>query len=400
MNKFTLRDFNLVQKKVLMRVDFNVPMRDGTIIDDSRILQSLPSIQYVLKKRGKLILMSHLGRPEGKYDHHLSLAPCARHLERLLKQKVLFAPECIGVGSERLVESMKGGELLLLENLRFHRGEEHPEEYPNFVKALAPLGEIYIDDAFGAAHRNHASITSIIPYFPRANGLGFLMQREVERLSYLLDRARPPFYAIIGGAKVSSKIGMLQALVPKINGLFIGGGMAFAFLKVLGVEIGDSVCDNQSLLAAKKLMRVCEEKGVSLHLPIDLRVSVSPFDQHAPTNILLVKEGIPRGWRGVDIGPKTLEQWNPILKKGQTIFWNGPMGIFEIEPFAQGTFSLAKMLGSSKANRIVGGGDSISAIHQMKMETRFTHLSTGGGASLKYLEHGSLPGVEALSNKL
>lgn len=395
MTKLSIKDLDLQGKKVLMRVDFNVPINlDGTIGDDTRIRLALPSIEYVLSRGGKLILMSHFGRPEGKADPKLSLKPCAIHLSKLLGKDVLFVSDCIGENAKISAEKIRPGEAILLENLRFHEGEEHPEKDPEFAKKLSLLGDLYVNDAFGAAHRSHASITAITEYFPKTSSMGFLMEKEVAFLSQLVLDPKHPFYAIIGGAKIGTKLGVLKSLIKKIDAIFIGGGMAFTFLKGEGVSIGDSICDHEKIDAAQNLLKKCDQKGVRLYLPIDLVIT----DGHKIKTVLTI-EGIPDGWKGMDVGPKTIEKWSMVLQKGSTIFWNGPLGVFEQESFSNGTNQLAQNLSTMSGIVIAGGGDSIAAINALGLGKKFNHLSTGGGASLEYIEHGHLPGIDALTSK-
>ncbi|MCB1107621.1 MAG: phosphoglycerate kinase [Chlamydiia bacterium] len=391
--KLSLRDLDIKGKKVLMRVDFNVPLnQSGEITDDTRIRASLPSIKYVLEQGGILILMSHLGRPKGKVDPQYSLRPVAQYLSDLLEEEVLLAPDCVGTDVEKIVKTLKPGEILLLENLRFHEGEEHPEEDLGFAKKLAALGDVYVDDAFAAAHRNHASIVDVTHYFPNASAMGFLMEKEIASLSQIVLNPTHPFFAIIGGAKIGTKLGVLSALAQKIDGIFIGGGMAFTFLKAMGIEVGSSICDNSKLADARAFLQTCKEKEIKVHFPKDLVITNDEKIQ-----IILTDDGIKQGWKGMDIGPQTVEEWTKLLNKGETIFWNGPMGVFEEPSFAHGTHRLAQNLANMSAKVIIGGGDSIAAVNQMKLEKKFTHLSSGGGASLEFIEFGHLPGIDHLT---
>ncbi|MDJ0652459.1 MAG: phosphoglycerate kinase [Simkaniaceae bacterium] len=395
MGKLSLQDLDIHGKKVLMRVDFNVPLDEqGTISDDTRIVLALPSIQYIVAQGGRLILMSHFGRPKGQVHPELSLKPCRKHLSILLEQEVKFSSDCIGGKTRELAESLMPGEVLLLENLRFHKGEEQPEKDPSFAKALASLGEIYVDDAFGAAHRSHASTVMITDYFPEKCGMGFLMEKEISYLSKVVLQPKRPFYALIGGAKIGSKIGVFNTLRQKVDAIFIGGGMAFTFLKAKGTPIGDSICDDEKLEEAKQFLKNCEKQTIQVHLPIDIVVT-----NETKTQLIDVKEGIPEKWKGMDVGPQTIETWSDALKKGATIFWNGPVGVFEKPVFAHGTNRLAQQLSTMPGEIIVGGGDSIAAINQLHLQKSFAHLSSGGGASLEFIENGSLPGIEALTNK-
>ena len=393
--KLSLQDLDIKGKKVLMRVDFNVPLNDaGMITNDARIQASLPSIEYVLAQGGALILMCHFGRPKGRVDPNLSLRPVAQHLSTILGRDVMLAPESVGSDVESIAKTLNPGEVLLLENLRFHKGEEHPDEEPEFAKNLAKLGDVYVNDAFGAAHRSHSSIVGITNFFPKASAMGFLMEKEVSYLSQVVLNPNRPFYAIIGGAKVGSKLGVLNSLSQKIDGIFIGGGMSFTFFKAMGLSIGDSICDDKMLDNAKSFLKTCEEKAIQVHLPKDLVVTDDQDIQ-----MILSKEGVKEGWKGMDIGPQTVEEWTPLLSKGATIFWNGPMGVFEEPSFAHGTERLAQNLSTMSGDVIVGGGDSVAAISDLKMEKSFAHISTGGGASLEFIEFGRLPGVDALTPK-
>ncbi|MEM8727937.1 MAG: phosphoglycerate kinase [Chlamydiota bacterium] len=394
-DKLSVRDLEINGKKILMRVDFNVPLdKDGAIGDDSRIALTLPSIQYILTRGGRLILMSHLGRPKGTANSKLSLRPCRERLGLLLGQEVKFSPNCIGEKVVELTDSLRPGEVLLLENLRFHVGEEDPKKNPSFAKALASLGDAYVDDAFGAAHRSHASTVTITEYFPKNCATGLLMEQEIRSLSKGVFNPKRPFYAIIGGAKIGSKIGVFDALRKKVDTIFIGGGMAFTFLKATGVPIGDSICDDEKLDESKQLLENCDKQEIQVRLPVDIVIT-----DETETQIIDIKEGIPVGWKGMDIGPRTVETWSEELKKGATIFWNGPMGVFEQAPFSHGTDRLAQNLSEMDGEVIVGGGDSIAAINRLRLQKSFTHLSSGGGASLEFIEHGTLPGIEALTNK-
>ena len=393
--KLSLQDLDIKGKKVLMRVDFNVPLNAaGMITNDARIQASLPSIEYVLAQGGSLILMCHFGRPKGRVDPNLSLRPVAQHLSSILERDVMLAPESVGSDVESIAKTLQPGEVLLLENLRFHKGEEHPDEEPEFAKNLAKLGDVYVDDAFGAAHRSHSSIVGITKFFPKASAMGFLMEKEVSYLSQVVLNPKRPFYAIIGGAKVGSKLGVLNSLSQKIDGIFIGGGMSFTFFKAMGLSIGDSICDDEMLDNAKSFLKTCEEKAIQVHLPKDLVVTDDQDIQ-----MILSKDGVKEGWKGMDIGPQTVEEWTPLLSKGATIFWNGPMGVFEEPSFAHGTERLAQNLSTMSGDVIVGGGDSVAAISDLKLEKSFAHLSTGGGASLEFIEFGHLPGVDALTPK-
>ncbi|MBF8263980.1 MAG: pgk [Parachlamydiales bacterium] len=393
--KLKISQLSLQNKRVLMRVDFNVPLNDdGSILDDSRIIAALPSIRYVLDHGGSVILMSHLGRPQGKKDPKASLAPCAQRLSALLNRPVAMAPDCIGIDVEGVAQRMKNGSVMLLENLRFHPGEEDPEKEPGFTKALARLGDIYVNDAFGTAHRAHASTALIAHFFPHKAAMGFLIEQELTHLEPLLKNPLRPFFAIIGGAKVASKAGVVKNLITKLDALFIGGGMAFPFLAAQKIPIGDSLCDPADIPIAEEILKIACQRKIKLYLPIDI---VAAKEGAEPTVYL---SGIPKGWKGMDIGPQTVRDWKKDLSKAATVFWNGPLGVFEKPPFDRGTLEIAQALAQGPATTIVGGGDSVAAIQRMGLADRFAHLSTGGGASLEFLEFGHLPGIDALSESL
>lgn len=398
MEKLTLKQLNVYHKRVLLRVDFNVPLtKRGTIVDDTRIQSALPSIRSILKDQGKLVILSHLGRPKGEKDLALSLAPCAKRLGELLGQTIHFAPDCIGQEALKRVNLLKPCEAVVLENLRFHPEEETPDPKRAFAGKLAKLGDVYVNDAFGTAHRKHSSITVITHFFPKKCAMGRLMERELSVLSDLMSHPKSPFSLILGGAKLGTKIGLLETLLPKIDALFIGGGMVFTFLKAQGLAIGESICDQALLSKALAIMKSCYHNNLALHLPTDIVIGKKTASRWE-TDVIEVKEGIPSGWQGMDIGPKTVEQWKSALLDSATLFWNGPMGVCEIPSFAAGTAAIAKTLGGINGTSVVGGGDSIAAIKGLKLEGYFTHLSTGGGALLAYLEHGHLPGIDALSS--
>jgi phosphoglycerate kinase len=380
-----------------VRVDFNVPLNEKCeVTDDTRIVESLPTIKKILQDGGKAILMSHLGRPKGK-DPKLSLAPVAKRLEKLLGKPVKFVNDCIGPEVEKAVSELKSGECLLLENLRFYPEEE--KNNPDFAKKLASLGEIYINDAFGTAHRAHASTEGVTKYFKQC-AAGYLMQKELKYLGMALTNPKRPFVAILGGAKISGKIDVITNLLDKVDALLIGGGMAFTFDKALGKEIGKSLLEPDKIDLAKDILKKAGEKKVNLKLPDDFVVAPEAKEE-APSKIV-DKNNIPQDWQGLDIGPKTLEQFSRELDKAKTVVWNGPMGVFEVKKFAQGTVKIAEELAkiSAKgATTIVGGGDSAAAVAKAGLEKKLTHISTGGGASLEFLEGKTLPGVAALTDK-
>ncbi len=397
--KLSIADLQLKGQKVLMRVDFNVPLdKDGRILDDARIAAALPSIKYVLDQGGALILMSHLGRPKGPTPQ-LSLAPCAKRLSEMLGKPVLMAPDCIGNETERLAKNLTPGQTLLLENLRFHRGEEEPDANPSFARRLAGLGDLYINDAFGTAHRAHASTVEIARYFPGKAAAGFLMEKEIQFLGQALLHPTRPFYAIIGGAKISTKIGTLKALLHKVDGVFIGGGMAYTFFKAQGIPIGDSIHEDAFIDEAREILAESQKLGVKFLLPQD-NVVVEHFSNDAPSRVVNSQQGVLSGFQGVDIGPKTVHQYVAALQKAATVFWNGPMGVFEFSNFAAGTNAIAHALASLSAVTIVGGGESVAAVEAAHVADKMTHISTGGGAALEYIEFGKLPGIEALSDAL
>lgn len=393
MDKLSLKDLALKNKRVLMRVDFNVPLtKDGKIADDSRIVAALPSIQYVLGHGASLVLMSHLGRPKAKPEPQFSLAPVAKRLSELLHIPIPLAPDCVGPQVKKMASALKPGQALMLENVRFHPGEEEPEKDPAFTDHLAELGDVYVNDAFGTAHRAHASTALVAKHFPGKAAAGFLMEQEISFLAPLLQGPRRPFYAIIGGAKVSTKAGVINNLLKRVDSLFIGGGMTFTFLKAKGIPIGSSLFEEAEVKRAKEVL----DSGKSIHLPSDLMIA-DAFSNDANHKIVSAEEGIPDGWQGMDIGPETIQEWSALLQKAATVFWNGPLGVFEMPHFAKGTFEIATSLANSDVETIVGGGDSVAAIQQMGIGDRFAHLSTGGGASLEFLEFGHLPGIDALS---
>lgn len=399
LEKLTLKDLSFKNKKTLMRVDFNVPLnKDGSIADDTRIKESLPSIQYILSHGGSVILISHLGRPEGKVNAKYSLSPIQQRLQELLHQPILFAKDCNGEEAKNFKAHLKPGEILLLENLRFYPAEESPNQDPLFAKQLAEGCDLYVNDAFGSAHRAHSSTCSVAQYFSDRSAMGLLMEKEYNFLKKNIDNPRRPFYAIIGGSKVSSKLGVINALFSKVDKLFIGGGMAFTLLKALGYQIGHSLVENDKLEEVKKFLESKNTLMSKIYLPEDVVIGKSPEDL-GPATCVNIQQGIPQDFMGLDIGPKTLATWSEALHKGATYFWNGPLGVFENPLYSHGTAEVAQILSQQEGVKIVGGGDSIAAIHQLGLDKKFTHLSTGGGASLELIEYGHLPGIDALSNK-
>lgn len=396
MAKLFIEDLNVKNKKILMRVDFNVPLdKSGNITDDTRITAALPSIEYISKNGGIAILMSHLGRPKGKKDPSISLAPIAKHLSKLLGKPVKFIPDCVGLEAEKGVAELKPGDVAILENLRFYDAEEKND--PEFAKSLAKLGEIYVNDAFGTAHRAHASTEGVNKYFKQC-ATGYLMMKEIKFLhDALLVNPKKPFVAILGGAKVSDKIGVVRKLLEKVDVLIIAGGMAYTFLKAQGKNIGSSICEDDQLETARSIIADAKKLGVNLLFPDDYVVA-DKFDNDANRKIVS-PDGIENGWMGMDIGPKTIEKFSKILKGAGTIFWNGPLGVFEKPNFAKGTMEIAKAVADSGAITVIGGGDSVSAINQSGLADKISHISTGGGASLEYIEKGELVGINALTDK-
>ncbi len=386
--KKTVRDIDVRGKRVLVRADLNVPIENGVISDDTRIRESLPTIEYLLGQDARVIVCSHLGRPKGP-DPALSLAPVAGRMANLLGREVLFAEDCIGPAAEAAVEAM-GHHVLLLENLRFHPEEEKND--PEFARQLASLAEVFVNDAFGAAHRAHASTEGVTHYLPAVAGL--LMEKEVRYLGALVASPPRPFAAVVGGAKVSSKLPAIQHLLPKVDLLLVGGGMANTFLKARGLEVGASLVEDDLLDAARDLMRTAESRGVELHLPVDV-IAASRFAADAETAVVPVDQ-VPRGYLILDIGPDTVRRYAEALRRAKAVVWNGPMGVFEMAPFAGGSFELARAIASLDAVTVVGGGETAAVVAAAGLQERFTHVSTGGGASLEMLEGKTLPGVAAL----
>ncbi len=390
----TIKDLDLSDKRVLMRVDFNVPLKEGVVTDATRIEMALPSIEYVLSQKGaSLVVMSHLGRPKGEKNEKFSLAPVAEKFSELLGRPVKMAPDCIGEETEALAEALKPGEVLLLENVRFY--QEETKNDPVFAKKLSKLGDVYINDAFGTAHRAHASTEGVSAYLPSA--AGFLIEKEVSFFGKLLTNPEKPFAAVIGGAKVSSKIGVLESLLEKCDVIIIGGAMAYTFLKVQGHEIGASLFEEEYRSTAQAFLAKAEELGVKILLPLD-HIAASEFSETAKAvNVDTID--IPDGLIGLDIGKKTLAEIKMSLSGAASIIWNGPMGVFEIEQFAQGTIQVAEMIASCKGTTVVGGGDSVAAVNTFGFADKINHVSTGGGASLEFLEGKVLPGIAALEDK-
>lgn len=398
MSKLSVDDVALQGRRVLTRVDFNVPLDpEGRITDDRRITESLPTIEHVTGKGGKLILMSHLGRPKGKCVPAMSLAPAAERLSCLLGRPVRMAPDCVGEEVELIVAGLGNGDVVLLENLRFHDEEEAND--PGFAAQLARLGDLYVNDAFGTAHRAHASTEGVTHHF-RERAAGFLMQKELRYLGEAVDEPGRPFLAITGGVKISGKIDAISNLMQKVDGMVIGGGMAYTFFKAQGLEIGDSVLEKDRVDLARETLEKARTLGLSFLLPVDCVIADS-FSEAAQTRVV-PGGAIPEGWQGLDIGPRTVEIFKTEIERAQTILWNGPLGVFEMDRFAVGTNAIALALAEATdrgAVTIIGGGDSAAAVSKAGLAERMTHISTGGGASLEYLEGKVLPGVAALTDK-
>jgi phosphoglycerate kinase len=394
LGKLTIEDLQIKGKRVFIRADFNVPLDDNMVItDDRRIRSTLPTINYAIDEGAKVILASHLGRPKGRVEPRFSLAPVAKRLQRLLNKEVIFAPDCIGPQAESLVSKMRNGDVLLLENLRFHAGEEKNDE--SFAKALSRLADFYVNDAFGAAHRAHASTAGITKFLPAA--AGFLLKKEIEYLKGVIDNPVRPFVAVLGGAKVSGKIGVLENLADKVDKVLIGGGMAYTFIKAMEYEIGDSLAEDDMLILAKSIMDKLKKNNVKFYLPVDSVIAQS-LEPAAETKIVTTQE-IPKGWRALDIGPASVKLFSEALQNAKTIIWNGPMGVFEIDAFSRGTYAIARSVADAYALTIVGGGDTDYAVHKAGVSDAITFISTGGGASLQLLEGKDLPGISALTDK-
>ncbi|MDD5018586.1 MAG: phosphoglycerate kinase [Eubacteriales bacterium] len=394
MNKKTVKDIDVAGKKVLVRVDFNVPLNDKKeITDETRIVAALPTIEYLLGQNAKIILCSHLGRPKGEFNPEFSLAPVAKRLGKLMGRKVTFASDVIGESAKAAVDAVKEGEIVLLENVRFHK--EETENDPKFAKKLAAYADIFVNDAFGAAHRAHASTTGVANYIPAVAGL--LIGKELDFLGGALDNPQRPFIAILGGAKVSDKIGVIENLINKVDAIILGGGMAYTFLKAKGIEVGKSLVDEERVGLAAGLLKKAEAKNVDIFLPVDT-VIADKFDAEAETQAVPVEDITP-DWMGLDIGPSTRMLFTDKIRTAKTIIWNGPMGVFEMAPFAEGTKAIAKAMSESDGTTIIGGGDSAAAVKIFGYAGAMTHISTGGGASLEFLEGKELPGVAALEDK-
>ena len=394
MNKKTVRDIDVKGKKVLVRCDFNVPQdENGNITDNRRIVSALDTIKYLLDNNAKIILCSHLGRPKGEFKKEFSLAPIATELSKLLGKEVKLAKDVIGESAQKLVNNMKDGDIVLLENVRFHR--EETDNDPEFAKKLASFADVYVNDAFGTAHRAHASTAGVAAYLPAVSG--FLIEKELDFMGEKLNNPERPFMAILGGRKVSDKIGVIESLLEKVDTLMIGGAMAYTFFKAMGYNVGNSICELDKLDLAKELMEKAKQKGVKFMLPVDTRIG-KEFKPDTESKVVRYDE-IPDGWEGFDIGDETIKLYVEELSKAKTVVWNGPVGLFEFDQFAVGTNSLARALADLDAVTIIGGGDSAAAIEKLGISNKFSHISTGGGASLEFLEGKKLPGIECLLDK-
>jgi phosphoglycerate kinase len=394
LKKLTVEDMDLKGKRVFIRVDFNVPLDDNLMItDDRRIRGALPTINFCIDEGAKVILASHLGRPKGQPNPKLSLAMVAKRLQRLLNKEVGFVDDSIGSDAERAVASMRPGDVLVLENLRFHPGEEKND--PGFAKKIASLADCFVNDAFGASHRAHASIVGIAEHIPA--GAGYLLKKEIEYLQGMVSNPVRPFVAILGGAKVSGKIGVLENLADKVDKVIVGGGMAFTFIKAMGHEIGDSLVEPDMLELAERIMTTLKKNNVKFYLPVDC-VIAEHTDSTAETKIVTTQE-IPRGWKALDIGPASSKLFSEVIENAKTIIWNGPMGMFEVDAFSRGTFALARAVADAYALTIIGGGDTDLAVHRAGVSDSISFISTGGGASLQLLEGKELPGLVALHDR-
>ena len=392
-NKMSVKDIDVAGKKVLVRCDFNVPLKDGVNTNDKRIVAALPTIKYLKENGAKVILCSHLGRPKGEWLPEFSLAPVAKRLSEILECEVRMSKDVIGEDAKDISATIKEGEVALLENVRYYK--EETKNVPEFAKELASLAEIFVNDAFGTAHRAHASTTGVADYIPAV--CGFLIQKEIDVMGKALDNPVRPFVAVLGGAKVSDKIGVITNLLEKVDTLIVGGAMEYTFLKAEGHNVGISLCEEDKLELACELLAKAKEKGVSLLLPVD-HIAADKFDENAEP-VAVEGKDIPDGLMGMDIGPKSVELFKEAIKNAKTVIWNGPMGVFEFKNFAGGTFAVAEAIAETDCISIIGGGDSVAAVTKLGFADKMTHISTGGGASLEFLEGLELPGIAALNEK-
>ncbi|WP_107841655.1 phosphoglycerate kinase [Metasolibacillus meyeri] len=393
LNKKTMKDIDVKGKRVFVRVDFNVPMEEGHITDDTRIRAALPTIQYLVDAGAKVILASHLGRPKGEVNEDMRLTAVGTRLAELIERPVTKLDESIGETVEAAIAEMQEGKIVLLENVRFHKGEEKNDT--ELAQSFAKLADVYVNDAFGAAHRAHATTEGIAKFIPAVSGL--LMQKELDVLGKALSNPERPFTAIIGGAKVKDKIGVIENLLEKVDHLIIGGGLSFTFIKALGHDVGNSLLEEDKIELAKSFIDKAKEKGVQLHMPIDTVVA-NEFSKDAATQVVDV-DAIPAGWMGLDIGPKTAANYADVIAKSKLIIWNGPMGVFEMEKFANGTKTVADAMAATEGYTVIGGGDSAAAVEKFEVASKMNHISTGGGASLELMEGKELPGILALNDK-
>ena len=393
LNKKTIEDVCVEGKRVLVRCDFNVPLKEGKITNDKRIVAALPTIKYLLDNNAKVILCSHLGRPKGEFLPEFSLAPVAARLSELLGKEVKMAKDVVGEDAKALAAALENGDVMLLENVRYHK--EETKNDPEFSKELASLADLYVNDAFGTAHRAHCSTTGVADYLPAV--CGYLIQKEISIMGDALNTPKRPLVAILGGAKVSDKIGVINNLLDKVDTLIVGGGMAYTFFKAMGHTVGNSICEDDKVDLAKEMLAKAEERGVKFLLPVDNKIG----DNFAEDCNKQVNDGrdIPDGWQGLDIGPKSIALFCDAVKDAGTVIWNGPMGVFEFAAFAEGTMEVAKAIAATDAISIIGGGDSVAAVTKLGFADKMTHISTGGGASLEFLEGLELPGIAALNNK-
>lgn len=393
LQKMTMKDLDLKGKRVFCRVDFNVPMKDGEVTDDTRIRAAVPTIEYLVENGAKVILASHLGRPKGEVNEEMRLAAAGSRLSELLHKEVKSLKESIGESVEKEIGEMQQGDIILLENVRFHAGEEKNDD--TLAKSFAELADVFVNDAFGAAHRAHASTAGIAKHLPSVSGL--LLEKELDVLGKALSEPERPFTAIIGGAKVKDKIGVIDHLLDKVDNLLIGGGLSYTFIKAQGHEIGNSLVEEDKLELARSFIQKAEEKGVKFYLPVDATVA-DEFSKDAETKQVKIEE-IPSDWMGLDIGPETAKLYADVIKNSKLVIWNGPMGVFEMKPFANGTRSVAEAMAETEAYTVIGGGDSAAAVEKFNVADKMDHISTGGGASLEFMEGKELPGVTALTDK-